>query len=400
MSLCLIVGLALFTCACTTVESPSLPGYTATALSPTALATSTPTATVALSSAMATPATPVPATPTPELAAVRAAQWPTTGWPTAAPEEQGIDPHALRAAFDTVREGDFGINSLFVVRNGFLVAEEYFAPFQPDSAQHLFSATKSVISILIGMAIEDGYIRSVDQPVLDFFPEIAPDMLDERKRRMTIAHLLTMTAGLDWYEMAPYNGDSMRQMIASPDWMAFVLAQPVAHEPGAVFCYNSGASHLLSALLHAATGQSTLAYAEERLFAPLGIAGVSWRTDPQGVNIGGWGLSLTTRDMVKLGYLYLRQGEWDGVQLVPAAWVTASTTWHATSAAPLDGWGYGYQWWLIPDLPYRVFEARGLLGQHIVVIPDLDLVVVFTSRSENGNTPIEILENNLLPAIQ
>ncbi|CAG0969707.1 partial 6-aminohexanoate-dimer hydrolase, partial [Anaerolineae bacterium] len=310
-------------------------------------------------------------------------QWPTENWPVSTPEEQGIDSRSLRAMFTYVRDGNFGINSMLIVRNGFLVAEGYYAPFQSDNTQHLFSATKSVISILVGMAIQDGYIRDVDQSVLDFFPEITPATLDERKRQMTIAHLLTMTSGLDWQEMAPYNGDSMAQMIASPNWVEFVLAQPMAHVPGEVFCYNSGVSHLLSALLQRATGVSTLAYAQGRLFKPLEISDLAWRVDPQGVNIGGWGLSLTTRDMAKLGYLYLRQGLWDGAQLVPVDWVELSTTWQATGTWPVEGWGYGYQWWLIPDLPYKVFEARGLLGQHVMVIPDLNLVVVFTSRAEN-----------------
>ncbi len=236
--------------------------------------------------------------------------------------------------------------------------------------------------------------------MLDFFPEIDASTLDERKRQMTIAHLLTMTSGLDWRELAPYNGDSMAQMMASPNWVEFVLEQPMAHAPGKVFSYNSGTSHVLSALLQRVTGVSTLAYAQEHLFDPLGISDITWRVDPQGVNIGGWGLSLTTRDMAKVGYLYLRQGLWDNVQLVPSKWVRASTTWQSTGTGPLEGWGYGYQWWLIPDLPYEVFEARGLLGQHIMVIPELDLVIVFTSRVENGNTPISWLESYILPSVQ
>jgi CubicO group peptidase (beta-lactamase class C family) len=326
--------------------------------------------------------------------------WPTEAWPLSAPEERGIDSQALAETFAHVRDGNWGINSILITRNGFLVAEGYYAPFQPNDTQHLFSATKSVISILVGMAIQDGYIRGVDQPVLDFFPEIDSSTVDEQKRHMTLAHLLAMTSGLEWQEMAPYRGDSLAQMMASPNWVDFVLARPMAHVPGTTFCYSSGVSHVLSAVLQRATGLPTRTYAQERLFTPLGISDVAWRADPQGIHIGGWGLSLTTRDMAKLGYLYLRQGQWDGVQVVPADWVEASTTWQATGTGPLAGWGYGYQWWLIPDLPYKVFEARGLLGQHIMVIPDLDLVVVFTSRSENGNTPIEVLESDILPSVQ
>ncbi len=360
-----------------------------------------PTGTVAQITALPSPSpSPTPAPDSPKPDSHEMAPWPTEEWSISTPEEQGMDPQTLQAMFAAVRDGQVGLNSILIVRNGAIVAESYYAPFQQDDAQHLFSATKSVIATLVGIAIEDGYIRSVDQPLLDFFSaeELAP--LDEQKRRMTIAHFLTMTSGLEWYEMAPYEGDSLSQMIASPSWVAFVLNQPLAHSPGETFCYSSGGSHVLSALLQQVTGMSTQAYAQERLFEPLGIHDVAWRVDPQDITIGGWGLSLTTRDMAKLGYLYLRQGQWDGTQVVPTEWVEASTRWYATGTGPLEGWGYGYQWWLIPDLPYKVFEARGRLGQHIMVVPERDLVVVFTSRTETGNVPIELLRDYILPSVK
>ncbi len=378
----------LGSCVGSPVTSDHPPGNTVI-LSPTIHAATIPTALTSESM-----------TPTLEASEHQVTLWPTEDWQVSTPEEQGIDSRYLQTMFSYVQDENPGINSILIARNGFLVAEDYYTPFRLDSAQHLFSGTKSVISILIGIAIQDGYIRNINQPVLEFFPEIDASMLDERKRQMTIAHLLTMTSGLDWRELAPYNGDSMAQMMASPNWVEFVLEQPMAHAPGKVFSYNSGTSHVLSALLQRVTGVSTLAYAQEHLFDPLGISDITWRVDPQGVNIGGWGLSLTTRDMAKVGYLYLRQGLWDNVQLVPSKWVRASTTWQSTGTGPLEGWGYGYQWWLIPDLPYEVFEARGLLGQHIMVVPELDLVIVFTSRVENGNTPISLLESYILPSVQ
>lgn len=255
--------------------------------------------------------TPVSPGPTP----LWPASWPTAGWDSAPPESLGIDSNTLLAFYRTIRDEQLNIHSVIVIRHGRIAAEGYYAPFGPTSRQQLYSCTKSFISALIGIAIQEGAIRSVDEPVLSFFPEYKVAHRSKQKERLTIAHLLSMTSGLEWSEGAPYTSDDLGQMVRRDNWVQYILDRPMAHEPGTVFQYNSGNSHLLSAILQKATGQTALAYAQEHLFGPLGLEEVSWQSDPQGISIGGWGLSLTPHDMAKFGYLYLQRGVWGGTAI-------------------------------------------------------------------------------------
>ncbi len=330
-------------------------------------------------------------------------RWPTDDWARATPEELGIDSQALAEAYTVLHEKESGVSALVVVRHGQIAAEGYVAPFQAKSRQHVFSCTKTVLSALIGIALNEEQIESLDEPVLSFFPDAAFDNVDERKQRLTLRHLLTMSTGLEWHEEAPYTNDSLGRMVRSRDWVQFILDQPMIAEPGEVFAYNSGVSHLLSALIQQTTGQTAQDYAKEKLFDPLGFSDVPWQTDPQGRAIGGWGLSLTAREMAKLGLLYLYEGAWDGEQLVPKAWVEQSTTQHIQGEGAEHGYGYGYgygfQWWIIPELSPRAFAALGLMGQHILVIPEQDLVVVFASEDVQIDL-IALTENVILPGVQ
>lgn len=346
------------------------------------------------SAAPASPVSPVWPGPTPTWPAA----WPTAGWTSAPPESLGLDSNALLAFYRAIREESLAIHSVIVVRHGRIAAEGYYAPFGPASRQHLYSVTKSVISALIGIAIQEGTIRSVDEPVLSFFPEYKVAHRSQQKERLTIAHLLSMTSGLQWSEGAPYTTDDLGQMVRSNDWVKYLLDRPLAHEPGTVFQYNSGNSHLLSAILQKATGQTALAYAQEHLFGPLGLEEVMWQSDPQGISIGGWGLSLTPRQMAKFGYLYLNRGVWEGQALVPAAWVEQSTQVQAPFEAGAD-LRYGYHWWRVPAVSERTFAAIGLYGQFILVIPELDAVIVFASTVENVDIP-QLVVQRLLPAFQ
>jgi CubicO group peptidase (beta-lactamase class C family) len=281
-----------------------------------------------------------------------------------------------------------------VVRHGYEVAEIYFHPFREGQRHILYSCTKSVVSALIGIAIEKGYIQGVDQPVLDFFPDYTPENLDEQKESMTLEDLLTMSTGFECRDSYLYDNRGLREMHNSEDWVQFVLDLPMEHEPGTQFEYCNGASFLLSAIITETTGMSALDFAREVLFKPLGITDASWDASPNGINLGYTNLFLQPEDMAKFGYLFLHGGEWDGEQVVPAAWVEVSTREHIAAGTLQDS--YGYQWWINDDGYYM---AIGYNGQFIFVLPDLDMVVVMVSGRYRGDyeAPEILLNEYILP---
>jgi CubicO group peptidase (beta-lactamase class C family) len=311
-----------------------------------------------------------------------------------------MDSAQLAQMLDAVNARKLSIHSILIIRHGYLVAEVYYGSNSPTLKHDLYSVTKSFTSALVGMAIQKGSIDSVNHPVLDLFADRPVANVDARKKAITLEHLLTMSSGLEW----PESGNAYTtldnpyvRMMRSPDWVQFVLDRPMAQQPGAAFNYNSGASHLLSAIVQKTTGTSTLAFAHEHLFKPLGIADVAWGADAAGIAVGGSDLRLTPRDMAKFGYLYLKGGIWAGQQIVPAEWVKASTTKHVKSTdAALD---YGYQWWIEPD---GSFAAHGLGGQSIFVRPSQDLVVVFTSWLTGSDTeqPGALMDSFIVPAVR
>ncbi len=314
------------------------------------------------------------------------AYWPTEGWRTSTPEEQDMDSAKLDQMMEYIDEQDLIIESVVVVRNGYIVFEEYPGPLYDQDMPHVVhSVTKSFASALIGIAIEEGFIDGIEQKFVDLFPERTIENLDSQKESITLEHILTMTAGLEWNEFQyPWtdpqgNPDPRNDYIKalfSDDPVQYVLDLPMMEEPGVRWNYNGGTSHLLSAIVAEATGYDTLDFAREFLFAPLGITEVRWDSDRHGIRYGGSGLYLTPRDMAKFGYLYLHDGMWDGEQVVPADFVAEATKTHYA----VDGYtGYGYQsWWTC--LGTEVYYAAGILGQRIDVVPDLDLVVVFTAN--------------------
>jgi CubicO group peptidase (beta-lactamase class C family) len=342
--------------------------------------------------------TPVPAadTPVPVSTPESSPYWPTDGWRTSTPEEQGINSEMLADMLSTIREGDYDIDSVSVVRNGYLVLDAYIHPFRIGSRHVIRSCTKSIVSALVGIAIADGYIEGLDQPVVDFFPERAVANLDDNKKAMTVEHLLTMTSGLNCQDSYLCGWRGLLRMRQSEDWVQFVLDLPTAEEPGTRFEYCNGASFLLSAIIQESTGVSALALAEEHLFGPLGISDVHWPSNPQGISIGYSELSMKPHDMAKIGHLYLNEGLWDGEEVVPSAWVKASTRKHV-SATLQDG--YGYQWWVDPS---GVYMALGYGGQFILVVPEKDMVVVFTSEldEEDFYVPQGLLEDYIIPSAQ
>ena len=294
-----------------------------------------------------------------------------------------MDSLVLANMLAAIQEVDLDYHSIVVVRNGYIVLEAYAHPYQPDTLHEVASVTKSVTSALVGMAIDQGYIESVDQRVLDFFPNRAIADIDARKEAMTLEHLLTMQSGMDW----PPNESSVSgsvvffQMEQSEDWIQFLLERPTSIAPGSFFRYNSGASHLLSAIVQQATGVTSLEFAKRHLFKPLGVLNVNWRLDPNGIAIGGGGIQMTPSDMAKFGYLYLNNGSWDDHQILPAEWVSRSIEDHS-EVSGFGGSGYGYQWWL---QSFGGYAAVGWGGQRIYVIPDQEIVVIFTSSTNNGH---------------
>lgn len=313
---------------------------------------------------------------------------PTREWLASSPEEQGMDPAALArvVAFGASNAMD----SLTVVRNDRIVLDATFSPFRPGLRHRMYSTTKSVVGTLVAIAVSEGRIDSVDRRMVDFFPGLAIANLDDRKKAITVRHLLDMTSGLQWDEPLGGLPASVFAMERSADWRQFALDRPMAAEPGSRFCYNSGASHLLSAILGQATGMSTLDYARAKLFAPLGIDDATWQADPQGITIGGYGLHLQPRDMAKLGRLWLRNGRWDGRQIVPAALIDAvrQATVVAMPETGSDIVRYSHHFWSVPSK--GSFMAMGLHHQLIIVIPALDMVIVATSAARHTGTGMPI----------
>ena len=319
-------------------------------------------------------------------------------WEISSPEEQGMNSSKLSELESYITINYPGIYSMVIIRNGYLVAEEYFK-YPATTKRNIYSCTKSFTSALIGIAIEEGYIESINESVLDFFPSYTFANTDERKQNMTLYHLLTMTTGLNWDES---NYDDPQNPIYlmwdSSDWIQYVLDQEMVNEPGTTFEYNTGASHVISAIINSTTGMSTQEYAESRLFNPLGIEDYTWPTDPNGIHKGGEGLELTPRSLAKLGQLYLSNGTWKGQQLVPEDWVHDSV--HCPLNPPTNiYYGYGYQWWLHPG--GDIFSAWGYAHQRVIVVPEYNIVTTITSYMTTiGGDPAASLVNEfVIPAV-
>ena len=301
---------------------------------------------------------------------------PSTTWKTASPESQGLDSAVLAEALDYVRTKSIPLHSFLIVRNGVVVLDAYFYPYTGREVHDVASVTKSFTSAAIGIAIEQGYIQSVDQRVLSLLPLASADA-DPRRQSLSIRHLLTMTSGLD---CDTEGGEkALAAMRHSADWAAFALALPMRAEPGSRYAYCSCNNHLLSSIVTSTTGKSLLEFAQKNLFGPIGIADVIWPADPNG-RTHGWGdLHLHPRDMARLGLLYLNQGRWSDAQIVPADWVRESSK---ASVTVREGVGYGYSWWINTARP-PIFEAVGRGGQRIAVLPKENMVVVFTGGGAN-----------------
>lgn len=314
--------------------------------------------------------------------------WPTEGWRTASPESQGLDSAALADTIETIRSRGLAVHDIALVVNGVLVLDACFYPYDCASPHDVASVTKSVTATLVGQAIDDGAIPSVEQPIRAFFPEL-PAEPSSRDAAIRVGDLLSMQSGLDC-GIAPGEPE-LFAMIRQPDWNAYVLGLPHRMSPGREFAYCSGGTHLLSSIVSRATAEKTQDYARRRLFEPLGIRSFEWPVDPAGV-AHGWGdLRLTPHDMLKLGFLYLNGGRWDGEQVVSERWVRNATQPHAHAAND----DYGYGWWLPRGDFTGVVEARGRGGQHITVWPARGIVAVLVGAGYPEDEVVQLLLRSL-----
>ena len=298
------------------------------------------------------------------------------------------------------------IKSLVVVRNDTLIREAYFGSGGADVAHDVRSVTKSITALLVGIAIDQGFISSVDQQIGDFLRPLV-DTIPPEKAKITIRDLLTMSSGFEWDELISVSGYNL--WAGAANQVQYVLNKPLIAQPGQRFAYNSGALHLLSVILSRATGKTTLDFARQYLFEHLEITTSTWETDNQGYNNGSAGLELTPHDMVKIGQLILHHGEFQGKQVVTSKWIDDLGSFKITTNTAVPyGPGYGYGWWNGPSPQGSYTFAMGWGGQFIITVPTLDLVVVATNTwsgvpsaeaNDQWYRTIDLIMTGVLPAV-
>ncbi|BFH62803.1 serine hydrolase domain-containing protein [Paenibacillus azoreducens] len=333
--------------------------------------------------------------------------WPTIEWRDTDPKSLGMDPEKLSELEPVIKSEYSNINGIVIVRDGFIAYEKYFNGCGPDDAHHVASVTKSIMSALIGIAVDTGYIKNVDQKVLDFFPEYVPDAADRQKQEITIRHLLTMTAPYpfaDWQE-------PLDKLCMQPDWVKYTL--DMLGQKGTIgdFKYSTAGAHLLSAIITRSTGKSAREFANERLFKPIGMKEIpdfemksfgfddlfgknvkGWVKDPNHNSTGGWGLTLSPRDMGRFGFLYMNRGIWDNHQVISETWIDESTTMTPNN--------YGYLWWLREEDGIFAYVALGDGGNVICCIPNKDLVIAIASEFiMNPKDRWTLIKEYIFPAI-
>jgi len=326
-------------------------------------------------------------------------------WNVSDPSAQGMQAARLDSAMLEAQSAGF-IDGLLVIRNGVIVAERYFNGYDETSAHDIKSVSKSFLSAVTGLAFQRGYLNSLDEKVLDYFPEYVHPQLDPRKYQITIRHLLTMRMGIDNEE------NDFSFIYGSGNWIKTTLELPLLSDPGQRMSYNTFQTHLLSAILTKASGMTTRQLTEKLLTGPMGITIDYWQRDPQGYYWGGAGMHFTPREMAVLGYLYLNGGRLNGTQIVPQAWVEFSLT-ASTHSGP-NSWGswknynYAWLWWLGQMNGVDMFLAYGYGGQFVACFPSLNLIIVSTAYGEvdlDTSTAQEwalfdIMTKYILPAVQ
>jgi CubicO group peptidase (beta-lactamase class C family) len=316
----------------------------------------------------------------------RAAGVKSFSFPRSTPEQQGVSSGAILGLIEALNQID-AMNSFMLLRHGNVIAEGWWAPYDAQSPHELYSLSKSFTSTAVGMAVADGKL-SIDDEVLKFFPEDAPESPSTNLKAMRVRDLLTMSTG---------NQDEVPTAADKISAKSF-LTNAVPHKPGTHFKYNTPATFMLSAIVQKQTGQTVRDYLMPRLFEPLGIAAPTWNTNWQGISLGGYGLSLRTEDIARFGQVYLQKGKWKGQQLVPKEWVeVAASRQMSNGSNPKSDWdqGYGFQFWRCRHGAYR---GDGAFGQYCIVLPEQDAVIAITSGVKDMQAVLNVIWDKLLPA--
>lgn len=313
--------------------------------------------------------------------------------PRCTPKSQGVASSSIMQFVETAEMKIRHLHSLMLLRHGTVVAEGWWHPYAAHHPHMLFSLSKSFTSTGIGLAVSEGKL-SLDDRVISFFPGDEPRVVSTKLAAMSVRHLLTMTTGHDI--------DTTEHLFTAPDgnWTRAFLELPVKFKPGTHFLYNTGASYMLSAIVQKVTGMTLLNYLEWRLFKPLGIEGATWEISPQGINTGGFGLSIKTEDIARFGQLLLQKGKWNGQQILKPSWVELATSYqvpNGPSESPDWGQGYGFQFW---RCRHNAFRGDGACGQYCLVLPEQDAVLAITAGVENMQEVLDCIWENLLPGMK
>ena len=324
------------------------------------------------------------------------------GWEIASLFSQGLDSIKIANLASEIRSGNHKkVHSLLIVRNGYLIFEDYYYGNGVDKAHEIRSASKSYMSTLVGIALNNGFIHSLDQKMMDFFPEYQTPNLDSTKYQITIKHLLQMRSGLT-------DDDSYTE---SENWIKYITELPLGTNPGEQWYYATSGTHLLSGIITKATGKSCLDFAEEYLFEPLNISIDNWTQDPQSYYSGGNHMVFTSRDMVRFGLLYLNNGKFNGKQIISSQWITETLQPYSNTGwgwgSDFEEGGYGYLWYIGKMNQYQVYFAAGHGGQFILNVPKLNMVIVTTAEWWLMDGPawiqmqtiLSFISNNILTAV-
>ncbi|MDT0595262.1 serine hydrolase domain-containing protein [Glaciecola petra] len=373
-----------------------------------------------------------------------AISWPEEKWQQSTPSAEGIDNEVIKTYLERMRAGYFGpLDHFMLIRHGRVVAEAQFEhdyaaiyktlgpdviqvgvnnadlqynydhpdfhPYYQQSELHtLQSATKSVTSAVLGIAVDNALIDSIDTSAMHYFKDYIFDKSDIRRAKLTIEDLLTMRSGINWQTEGGYDdpNHSTNALESSQEWIQYTLSRPMDAEPGTVFEYNDGVSVLLGKIIREATGKRIDDYAKEHLFTPIGINDFHWKITPDGEADTEGGLYLSTHDFARFGYLFLRDGQWNGMQVISSDWVKRSVAPTVTDIAPDNDQindAYGYQWWVIKhqDGKPAIYEAKGFGGQRLVIVPHLDLLAVFNAwdiRGRHATPAVNAFIDEIIPA--
>jgi CubicO group peptidase (beta-lactamase class C family) len=330
------------------------------------------------------------------------------GWNVSSLSDVGIDKEAIEDISRLITDINSYDNvlSMLIVKNGRLVHEVYSPYCQRNTLHWMASITKTITSTLIGIAIDKGFIESVDAKLYELLPQFADDFKDPEKRKIALKHIMTMTSGLDWNERVSYNNpqNSEWQMVESEDWMSYVVSHPVKDEPGKIFNYNTGGIHLLSAVIKSVSGLYAHQFAEKYLLHPMGIYGYQWNKDPMGYPCTGGtdgGLGLRTRDIAKFGWLFLKDGKWKGKQIVSENWVKEAPKITLTTQG--RGRNYGFNWMtgtrVANGKRFEYVASFGYGGQTLYLVPGHDLIVVFTCELSGENSGVNTLVRKTFEAV-